>query len=656
MIIYIVSFCSEFLLTHQDDKFLLVIDNWWVEDFNSWENLRAPLLTGRERSKVLITTRNEKVCRAMHALSRPSLAGLDDDECWQLLESLALPQVINDIDRDRLATLGKEIAKRCQGSPLAAKTLGTLLNGAREEEWSDVLSEMRALKDDTNGVLATLKISYHHLPYHIKQCFAYCAIFPNCYKFERDQVIRYWMAEGLIQLVGRRRPEAVGMKNFDELLWRSFFEKVPVCDKSQVEKYTMPSLMYDLARSISEYEFQGLDSDFSRSQPESNHYDQVRYASVQHRENKPSVKLECIEMYPNLRTLKVCNEWGERIVPLHPIKARFFSKNTNLRVLDLSNTNLKCVLDSIAELIHLRYLGLSNTEIRTLPEKICDLFNLQTLELKGCLKLEGLPQGIRKLINLRHLNLHLDWEEITDSTDLVISPGIGELEQIQTLSRFSVTSDAKTEDCNIVELKDLDLKGELCILNIERVPVQKPEVALNANLQGKQYIENLMLRWNASAHSDTVQWQHSKKVMQHLQPNNRLRSLWLINYPGTSFANWIGDVSFSSLEKIRISNCNNFSFLLLLGQLPRLKNLRIDNVLAKTMDAFVGFPSLEHLILLNLPFLERLVLDKEIPKLESFYISECPYLEELVIHQNLHSKFERGNCPNLSVTIHVPQD
>jgi NB-ARC domain/Leucine rich repeat len=632
-----------------------MIDNYWMNDFNFWENLRVPLLAGREGSKVLITTQNEKACRIMHALSRPSLAGLSDNDCWELLKSVAFPEVMNIVDHDRLAMLGKEIARRCNGSPLAAKTLGTLLNGATEEEWSDVLSEMRALKDDRNGVLTTLKISYHHLSYHLKQCFAYCAIFPNGYKFEKDQVIRYWMAEGLIQSVNRRRPEAVGMKYFDELLWRSFFEKIPACDKG-IERYKMPSLMYDLARLVSEYEFRGLDSDSLLSRSEADNHDQARYASLLHRDNAP-VKLECIEMYPNLRTLKVCDQWGEQVVPLNHIKAQCFNKCVNLRVLDLSNSSLKCIPESIAELIHLRYLGLSNTEIITLPEKICELFNLQTLDLKGCLKLERLPQGIRKLINLRHLDLHVDWQEITDSTDLVISPGVGELEQIQTLSRFSVTC-AKTQDCNIVELKDLNLKGELCILNIDRVPIQRPVVALNANLQGKQYIENLMLRWNRSAHSDPVQWQGSKMVMQNLQPNNRLRSLWLINYPGTSFPDWIGDASFSSLETIRISNCNNFNFLPLLGQLPRLKNLQIDNVPAKTMDPFVGFPSLEHLILSNLPFLERLSLENEIPKLEKVSVSDCPYLKDLIVQQQLHlqSKFETENCPNFSVTIHVPQD
>ncbi|KAJ1699169.1 hypothetical protein LUZ63_007681 [Rhynchospora breviuscula] len=636
---------SHFLQARSGDKFLLVLDNLWADDFYFWDALRIPLLSGGEGSKVLITTRNERICRIMHALPRPSLKGLEDDECWHLLRSLAITEVVNDIDQERLEVLGKEIAKRCGGSPLAAKTLGAMLNGAGEEVWSDVLSEMRALKDDQDWVLATLKISYYHLSYHLKQCFAYCSIFPNGYKFERDQVIRYWMAEGLMEPRGRQRLEAIGMRYFEELLWRSFFQKVPASDKNQVESYKMPSLMYDLARSVLEYEFRGLESDFQLNQPEAYH-DQARYAYLLHRESKPPVKLECIERYQNLRTLKVCDEWGERVVPLDPFIKQYFNKHVNLRVLDMSNSDLKFVPDSIGQLIHLRYLGLSKTKIRILPENICDLFNLQTLDLKGCLELEVLPQGMCKLINLRHLDVHLDWEkEITDSTDMVIPSGIGDLKHIQTLSRFNVTYNA--EECNFVELKDLNLRGDLCILNIERVSMKKPEDALSANLQGKQYIENLMLRWNRSAGSNQEQWQHSKKVIENLQPNNRLRILWVINYPGTSFPDWIGDPSFSSLETVRISYCFDFTFLPLLGKLPRLKNLQIDDVWGKNMDTFVGFPSLEHLKLLKLPLLEIISLENDIPKLKKAFFSDCPDLKELAIHQNLRGKLEMRNCPNL---------
>ncbi|KAJ3682969.1 hypothetical protein LUZ60_013196 [Juncus effusus] len=639
-------------------EILLAIDNLWTEGFHFWDPLQAALLSSKKKIKVLITTRNERIGSVMLA-SCYNLMGLNEDECFELLGSQAGIDKQNEI----LVSIGKNIATRCGGSPMAAKILGAHLHGKGEEEWTEVLSEMRSLKDDRNEVMPSLKISYHHLPYHIKLCYSYCSIFPNGYKFEKDQVIRYWLAEGLIQPEGRRRLELVGSKYFDDLVWRSFFEKVPSCNQSHVEYYRIPSLMYDLARHVSQYEFVELESSTSHrgtshpstSLPELKHVQARRYCSLLHRAyqgtNPGVVKIENVYPYLNLRTLKLCGEYINIIVPLNLLSLDLFRNLKCLRVLDLSNSGLKNLPDSVSELIHLRYLGLSNTKIEKIPEKLSELFNLQTLELKGCLELKELPQGMSKLVNLRHLELRIEWEEITDSTKLVIPQGIKELELLQTCSRFNVPSDNSKGQSTINELKDLNLRGDLCILNLENV--QTPEDARDANLRGKQFIENLMLRWSESPPSNPKQWSHSKDVLTSLQPNNRIKRLWIMNYPGTNFPRWVGDSSFSSLEAIRISNHNNFTFLSLLGGLPRLKNLHIENIAARTIRPFEGFQSLENLTLLNLLCLERLTLENEMPKIRKVYISECPNLKDLVIHREVYNKFERGNCAKLTNIVYV---
>lgn len=633
-----------------------------------------PLLAGAEGSKVLITTRNEKICQKISSISRPSVTGLDEEECWQIIQSKALSQGIVSLEDKRLVPIGKGIAKRCNGFPMAATNLGALLNGKGEEVWSDVLCEMEALKDEHNVVLSSLRIRYHHFPYHLKQCFDYCSVFPKGYRFEKDQLIRQWMARGLISIGNGHQSKVIGMSYFDDLVSRSFFEKFPTCDKGRSEGYMLPSLMYDLARLNAEQEPMGFNCGLVLQEPES---DQGGYASSSYVKNDSSVKIN-LKQFPTIqKPLKLIPATSPHfsILDLKDEVSTLFAPSKGnlllelavaqancksapplhfpkyLRILDLSKCNIEIFPDCVSNLIHLRYLNLSHSKIKFIPENVCSLFNLQTLCLKECRELMLLPKGMGRLINLQHLDLHLEWEDITDSTKVAIPQGISELNKLQTLSRFNVSS-VKGQDCNLIELKDLNLSGDLCILNLETVPTS--DDAMNANLRAKKHVEKLMLRWDSSAHADHLQPQLSEEVIDFLQPNNNLRCLWIINYPGIKFPNWMGSASFSRLEKIRISNCKTFNFLPLLGQLPWLKNLQIDNVPAETMRTPVGFPSLELLSLLNMPFLEKMYLENEIPQLKELYISDCPDLKELVLHESLHDKFEERNCPSLSTIVCVP--
>ncbi|XXG50768.1 hypothetical protein AAC387_Pa02g4703 [Persea americana] len=115
-------------------KFLLVLDDMWNEDPLEWERLKG-YLRGAQGSKIIVTTRSEKVALIMGTLPLQQLARLSEDDCWSLFKKRAFAP--EDEDRHpNLITLGKEIVKKCGGLPLAAKTLGSLMRFKREEtEW-----------------------------------------------------------------------------------------------------------------------------------------------------------------------------------------------------------------------------------------------------------------------------------------------------------------------------------------------------------------------------------------------------------------------------------------------------------------------------------------------------------------------------------------
>ncbi|KAH0741400.1 hypothetical protein KY290_034443 [Solanum tuberosum] len=353
-------------------RYLLVLDDVWNEDQGKWANLRQVLKVGASGSSVLTTTRLEKVGSIMGTLQPFRLSNLSQADCWLLFMQRAFGhQGIN----PNLVAIGKEIVKKSGGVPLAGKTLGGILRFKREErEWEHVRdNDIWNLPQEETSILPILRLSYHHLPLDLRQCFAYCAVFPKDTKMEKKKVISLWMAHGFLLSRRNLELEDVGNEVWNELYLRSFFQEIDV--RYGNTYFKMHDLIHDLATSL-----------FSASASSSN----IR---------------ELIERYPHRMPIGFAE-----LVPFKP--PYLLKKFVSLRVLNLSKLHFESLLSSIGDLGHLRYLDLSgNLIIRSLPKQLCKLQNLQTLDLQGCRSLCCLPKetmGERKgyqLGELRNLNL-----------------------------------------------------------------------------------------------------------------------------------------------------------------------------------------------------------------------------------------------------------
>ncbi|RRT62436.1 hypothetical protein B296_00019713 [Ensete ventricosum] len=157
-----------------------------------------------------------------------------------------------------------------------------------------------------------------------------------------------------------------------------------------------------------------------------------------------------------------------------------------LRALDLSDTDIDHLPDSIGDMKLLRFLGLNNTRIPWLPEESGKLHNLQTLELRSCGGLTALPKSIGYLTNLHHLDL------LNACDHVHLHHGIGRLVNLQTLSMVYIGKDS--EHYVIRELGMLvNLRGELRIIGLHNVDAVDDATA--AGLMLKEHIEKLTLRW-----------------------------------------------------------------------------------------------------------------------------------------------------------------
>ncbi|XP_040966664.1 putative disease resistance RPP13-like protein 1 [Gossypium hirsutum] len=225
-------------------RFLLVLDDIWNESYSDWTILRTPFGAG---TKIIVTTRLEKVSSNVDSVKAFYLDKLSHHDCLSIFAQHAL-KARNFDGHLQFKEIGENIDRRCNGLPLAAKAIGSLLRTVQDHsEWEKINeSEIWDLPEDPCGLIPALRLSYHYLPPHLKRCFAYCSIFPKDYEFEEEEIILLWRVEGFLQSKAKIQGKGLGNQYFQDLVSRSFFQRSGK-DKS---RFVMHDLMNDLAQSI----------------------------------------------------------------------------------------------------------------------------------------------------------------------------------------------------------------------------------------------------------------------------------------------------------------------------------------------------------------------------------------------------------------------
>ncbi|WJZ94964.1 hypothetical protein VitviT2T_013769 [Vitis vinifera] len=315
-----------------------------------------------------------------------------------------------------------------------------------------------------------------------------------------------------------------------------------------------------------------------------------------------------------------------------------------------------------------RHATLISTPGAGFPSTIHNLKYLHTLSATDLLI--TLPQGMRKLINLRHL----EWE---GSRVLMLPKGIGRLTSLRTLTGFPIIGDHFRRDvCKIGELKNLNsLRGGLVISGIANV--KDAEEAGEAELKNKKHLHHLELEDFGRLASAA-----SKGVAEALQPHQNLKSLKISNYDAaTEFPSWIAASSLAQLKKLEIVYCAQVTCLPPLGELPLLEILIIKNMkrVKYVGGEFLGsssttaFPKLKQLIFYGMKEWEKWEVKEEdeeeewrsvMPCLHSLITCECPKLESLperLLQITALQKLHIIDCPtvrggiDLSKLSHISQ-
>nr|KYP67689.1 Disease resistance protein RGA2 [Cajanus cajan] len=385
----------------KDKKFLIVLDDVWIQDYVNWSLLKKPLQRGIKGSKILVTTRNESVATVVRTVQAYHLNQLSDEDCCAYLnftkrESPSFPNSFTLESSENSMTLekvGRDIVKKCKGLPLAVQSLGGMLRRKHDaRDWNDILnSDIWELECN---IIPALRISYHYLP-----CFVYCSLYPKDYEFQFCDVCMTWQ--------------------------HPLDEEAPCI--------IMSKLLY--LRVLSFCDFQSLDA-----LPDSiGKLIHLRYLNLSH--TSVSTLLESLCNLYNLETLKLfkCTKLTKLTTGMHNL--------VNLRHLDIYGVPLKEMPRGMGKLNHLQQLDffIVGKNIENGIKELGGLSNLHgSLMIRNLENVTSSDEALEaKIMDKKYIDeLSLEWSECNDNS-----------------SQFQIETDVLYKLQPHQELKSLSISG-----------------------------------------------------------------------------------------------------------------------------------------------------------------------------------------------------
>ncbi|KAK2432951.1 putative disease resistance protein RGA1 [Trifolium repens] len=529
-------------------RYLFVLDDIWNEDRDLWLQLITLLKDGAKGSKIIVTTRSEQVAKISGSSSMFFLKGLDEKQSWKLFSQFAFKNEKN----EKLESIGKEIVKKCSGVPLAITIIGSLMYSSMqtEEDWLTFKNKdlMKIDEQNDNKIFQLIKLSYDHLPFHLKKCFAFCSLFPKDFLIEKKMLIRLWIAEGLVQSSDENISlEDIGDKYFKDFVCKSLFQNITELFDANVI-FQMHDIVHDLASVISGSDYLLVNEWVQRVDKK------TRHVSL-------CLKLDSSWQVPTsiLSAYKIRTFLLPRQTHQYQFSIEGSASNSILtsfrrfRVLNLNYKESRQIPYCIGKMKHLRYLDLSgSTKVEELPNSITELINLETLLLNSCIVLRELPKDLWKLVSLRHL-------ELDGCFSLTCMPrGIEKMTNLQTLSLFVLDTTSK-DSAGASELRGLNnLRGGLAIKGFECLRHCSTE-AKHINLMEKPQLRRLTLIWREQIVVDVNDLEKDDIILHDTFLHSNIKALQINGFGGVRLSSLV-NLS-TNLIELSLFNCTRLQYL-----------------------------------------------------------------------------------------------
>jgi len=462
-------------------RYLIVIDDIWR--ISAWEQVQCALPVNNRRSRIITTTRSKEVARSCcagidgHIYEAKPLS--EDDSRRLFFRKLShsseeCPQV--------LRAVASEILRKCGGLPLAIISIAGLLGQRRHtvEEWGSILNSVSSAVGGINCQIQKMKrilfLSYFDLPCYLKSCLLYLSVFPEDYSIDCRQLIRLWVAEGLIPGQNRESMELLGVSYLNELINRSTIQPTKIRADGAVKFIRVHDVVLDFIISqaveenfvvVGKGDFSGNSSNKMRRLSIQRVFSGADQAMAQALKNNVghlrSVHIfddsdqlvDHIPVFFNSHTLRVLNIQG-RLMFGGRNNIRIGSSFSQLKYLLVTGWNWELPLQ-IGRLQHLETLDVKSSGIHKLPASIVELKRLVRLLVPADVQM---PDGIGALQALEELS-KID----LDISSAKAIKGLGDLTKLRVLIVFSYHH----TNTNDEERDTAEGRKEACISSLSKL-------------------------------------------------------------------------------------------------------------------------------------------------------------------------------------------
>ncbi|BAT83721.1 hypothetical protein VIGAN_04091900 [Vigna angularis var. angularis] len=381
-------------------------------DFNNMTEEKSS--GNHKRCKILLTSRRKQVlCNQMDVKERStfSIGVLDENEAKTLLKKVAGIHIQNFVYDDKAI----EIARMCDGLPIALVSIGRTLKNKSSFVWEDVYQQMKKQSyiEGKEPIEFSIKLSYDHLENELLK-----SVFLQCARMGNDalvmDLVKFCIGLGLLQGVHTIR-EA---RNKVNMLIEELKESSLLLESYSSNRFNMHDIVRDVALSISSKEKQVffmknsiLDEWPHKNQLES--YTAIFVHSCYIVDDLPGSiycpRLEVLHIESKDQFLKIPDDFFKDMIELRvliltglnlPCLPSSLICLTKLRMLSLEKCTLGQNLSIIGELKKLRILTLSGSNIERFPFEFGQLDKLQLLDLSSCSKLRLIPSNVISRMNI----------------------------------------------------------------------------------------------------------------------------------------------------------------------------------------------------------------------------------------------------------------